>query len=119
MFKFFNNRKFTNILLILVIALFCMGAVKEYRRSTNLRVKGWLFGDTTWSGLETVANVAAVDTVVVAGIDTTCYVFITAIDITPKAPLYANISRNGDSIFVTCDSTLAVTNKYNWMVIRP
>lgn len=113
------KNKILNVALIVIVFISVFAGVVEYDRSTNLRVKGWLFGDTSWTGLETWTNAAAIDTVVIAGVDTTCYVFITPVDVTPKAPLYANISRNGDSVFVTCDSTLGTTNKYNWMVIRP
>ncbi len=99
---------------------FSTHAAKEYKRITNLRVKNWLFADDTWAGLETWADTDSIDTLVVSGIDTTCYFFAFPIDVSPGFPgLYGNISRNGDSIFVTCDSVLAATNKYNWIVVRP
>lgn len=120
MLKILNNNKFTNILLIFLIAIICIGAVKEYKRITNLRVKGWLFGDKDkWVGQKSWENAANLDTVAVSGIDTTCYIFLTWVDSAYTGPLSGYVSRNGDSIFVKTDSAVTSSDKYNWMVIRP
>jgi hypothetical protein len=115
-----KSSRLTNILLICLIAIICIGAAKEYKRITNLRVKGWLFGDKDkWCGLKEWENSAKLDTIVCSGIDTTCMVFITGVDSTYARPLSAYICRNGDSIFVKSDSSLTSEDAYNWMVIRP
>ena len=38
------------LLFIILLAFLMLAAAKEYERATNLRVKGWLFGDSTWCG---------------------------------------------------------------------
>ena len=118
--KFFNSRKLTNILLLIVIAFFCMGAAKEYKRIHNLRVKGKLFGDNgSWCGRETWAYDTTIDTLVIEGIDTTDFFFAVPYRDSVKTPLYSQISANGDTVFVKCASLATkTTDKYNWMVIK-
>ena len=113
----FNKWKWLSIILLCV---FLMAGAKEYGRETNLRIKGWLLTDTTWSGLETWGKTGTVDTLVVAGIDTTFYFFVNAVDSTSKGPLHGYISRNDDTVFVRCDSSLTAAEfKYNWIALSP
>jgi len=114
-----NYKKLFLLTLCLLIFVTSIAAIKEYRRITNLRVKGWLFGDTTWCGRATWGSAASLDTVAVSGIDTNCYIFLTWVDSAYTGPLSGYVSRNGDSIFVKTDSAVTTSDRYNWMVIRP
>ena len=114
------KNKYFVILTVLVMCFLIMASAVEYRRIHNLRVKGWLFGDTTWCGLETWATTGTVDTLVASGVDTTCYFFVTSVDSTSKAPLFGDIGRKNDTVFVKCDSSVTADElKYCWMIIRP
>ena len=67
------------LLLVVFVAGMMTGAV-EYKRIANLRVTGWLFGASTWCGQKSWANAAAIDTLVVAGLDdgANCLIFLQA-----------------------------------------
>lgn len=108
------------LLLVLVLAFMMLAAAVEYRRYTNLRIKGWLFADTSWAGLRTWNKTGTVDTLVVSGIDTTCYFFAFPADSSTKYALHSYISRKNDTVFVRSDTSLTASErKYNWMVLRP
>jgi len=115
-----NKLKKWQLLVIVLLAFVMTAGVVEYRRYTNLRVKGWLFGDSTWCGLRTWDKTGTVDTLAVSGIDTTCYFFAFPADSSTKYALHGYIGRDGDTVFVRSDTSLtADERKYNWMVIRP
>lgn len=117
--KFNLNNKFIVMLAFVLICFLLLGAAKEYKRITNLRVKGWLFGDTSWCGQRSWAKAGTVDTLVVAGIGdgADCYIYLQADSLTCKAPLYV-FTVEDDTVFVKCDSSLTTSFDYNWMIIR-
>ena len=118
--KIINSRKLTNILLILVIGLFCIASAKEYRRLHNLRIKGKIFGDDgSWVGRETWQYDTKIDTLVIGGIDTTDFFFAVPYRDSIQHPLYSQISDNGDTVFVKSPRDMTkTTDKYNWILIK-
>ena len=118
--KIIDSRRLTNILLILVIGLFCIASAKEYRRLHNLRIKGKIFGDDgSWVGRETWNYNTTIDTLVIGGIDTTDFFFAVPYRDSVTFPLYSQISDNGDTVFVKSPGKVtAITDKYNWILIK-
>ena len=112
-------RKMFLLTLMVLVFFSSIAAIKEYRRLVNLRVKGWLFGDTSWSKIVTWTYTGTLDTVAMSGVDTTCIVSITPIDSVFRYPLCPRISRNDDSIFVESDTSVFTNNKYSLIIIRP
>lgn len=116
--KFLNSRKLTNILLIIVMAFFVMGVGAEYKRITNLRVKGWLFGDEdVWCGKRTFATSGAVDTFAIAGIDTSDFLFVTGLKDTVKTPYIAKIIKT-DTVLVKTTRSNNDEDYFAWFVIK-
>jgi hypothetical protein len=124
MFKFLKSTKITALILIVlmlfIIPLAIFSTPKIYKVITNLQLKGWVFGASTWRGQKAWDNDgASLDTLVLAGLDRDCYVYVTADSVSPKAPLFVfDIAADGDSAFIKCDSTVSSDLNYNWMVIR-
>ena len=115
--KYYN--KFLAVFLILVIVLLTVNAAVEYKRITNLRVKGWLFGDKDkWVGYRTKAATGTSDTFYVAGADTMDYMFVSARTDSILIPLTARIWKK-DSCLIYCPQALTHDQDYiNWMIIK-
>jgi hypothetical protein len=116
--NFLNNRKLTNILLLLVMGFMFMGVGAEYKRITNLRVKGWLFGDNNvWVGKRTFATSGAVDTFAIAGIDTSDFLFVAGLKDTVKTPYIAKIIKT-DTVLVKSTRSNNDEDYFAWFVIK-
>lgn len=105
------------VAVVFLLCFFLIAGVVEYTRFHNLRIKGWLFGDTSWTGQQSWQVAGKVDTLLVSGIDEDCYLFLQADSVTCKVPLYV-FDLVDDTAFVKCDSSLTTDNGYDWMVIR-
>jgi hypothetical protein len=115
--KYYN--KFLAGFLILVIILLTVNAAVEYKRITNLRVRGWLFADEdTWVGWHTISASGTADSFYVAGADTSDYVFATLRTDSIKVPLTARVFKT-DSVVISCAAKLtANTDKVNYLIIK-
>ena len=108
------------ILVLVFVCMFLMAGAWRGKKLTNPWIKGVPIATSTWAGLETWGTTGTADTFTVSGIDSTWYVFINAVDSTSTGLIHTYISRNGDSVFVRCDSSKTADEfKYNWMVLSP
>lgn len=103
------------LLIVLITAVF--GARRIQNRFWDVKLQGWLWADDTIAGQKAWGTTGTADTLVIAGIDSTSHVFIA-----PRAKtsgLRHTISSNGDTVFVTSDTSLtADTNTYDYFVIH-
>jgi hypothetical protein len=109
---------FAAIILVVLIALLFLGSAQIYQSTTNLQVKGWLFGkDNSFSGENTWGTTGTADTLLISGVDTTCVVFITPK--TASGTLRYDVATAGDTIFVTSSaSETGGTDKYSYLIVR-
>lgn len=111
---------FYKIFTLVFVCLFLVAGAWRGKKLHNPWITGHPIAASTWAGLETWAKTGTVDTLVVTGIDTTWYVFISPVDSTSKGIMHTYISRDNDTVFVKCDSSLTANEfKYNWMVVSP
>lgn len=105
------------IILILVLAMVViLWAQTPNRIITNLQVKGYLFGTITLRGERTWGVNGTADTLIIAGVDTNCFVYLTPL--TATGTLRVN-SVVDDTIFVVSSgSETAATDKYNYLIVR-
>lgn len=104
------------LILIIGVLFMIFTAQTPYQISTNLQVKGWLFGTSTLRGERTWATAGAEDTIVVSGVDTNCYVLLQ-----PDTSIIGILrlkSLVDDTIFVTSDSSEQAGDIYNYFILR-
>jgi len=113
-----KKKLFIAIILVALVALLFLGSAQIYQSTTNLQVKGWLFGkDNSFAGERTWGTNGTADTLTISGVDTTCVVFLTPK--TATGTLRYDIATAGGSIFVTSTgSETGGTDKYSYMIIR-
>lgn len=113
-----RNKKLIGILLALVVLVTAVfGARRIQNRLWDVKLFGYLWADDTVAGQKAWGTTGTADTLVLAGIDSTSHVFIM-----PRAKtsgLRHSISSNGDTVFVTSDTSLtATTDTYDYFVIH-